>query len=56
MASAALPSAGSDRDFYAGKIAVASFFLRTVLPRLGADRAVIADIDPAIMDLCEAAF
>ncbi|MFB7873669.1 acyl-CoA dehydrogenase [Nocardia sp. NPDC056064] len=56
IASAALPSAGSDRDFYAGKIAVASYFLRTVLPRLGADRAVIADIDSAIMDLDEAAF
>ncbi|MGW6622000.1 acyl-CoA dehydrogenase [Nocardia sp. NPDC055002] len=56
VASAAHPSADKDREFYAGKIAVASFFIRTVLPRLSADRVVIEEIDIAIMELAEAAF
>ncbi|MGW6426721.1 acyl-CoA dehydrogenase [Nocardia sp. NPDC055053] len=56
VAAAALPSATKDRDLYQGKIAVASFFTRTVLPRLSADRAVISDIDAAIMELDVAAF
>ncbi len=55
-ATAALSSATADKAFYEGKIAVASFFARTVLPRLNADRAVIADIDGSIMELDEAAF
>ncbi|MFD6222243.1 acyl-CoA dehydrogenase [Nocardia asteroides] len=56
VAAAALPSATKDRDLYQGKIAVASYFARTVLPRLSTDRAVISDIDAAIMDLDVAAF
>ncbi|MEV0078306.1 acyl-CoA dehydrogenase [Nocardia neocaledoniensis] len=55
-ATAALNSATADKAFYEGKIAVASFFARTVLPRLNADRAVIAEIDGSIMELDEAAF
>ncbi|WP_169812235.1 acyl-CoA dehydrogenase C-terminal domain-containing protein, partial [Nocardia xishanensis] len=47
---------GADRAFYEGKIAVASFFARTVLPRLSADWAVLSEIDTSIMDLDEAAF
>ncbi|MGW6724689.1 acyl-CoA dehydrogenase [Nocardia sp. NPDC055029] len=56
VASIALPSATRDKDLYAGKIAVASYFARTVLPRLSADRVVISEIDTAIMELDEAAF
>ncbi|MFD5178227.1 acyl-CoA dehydrogenase [Nocardia sp. NPDC058379] len=56
VAAAALPSATKDRDLYQGKIAVASYFIRTVLPRLSTDRAVISDIDVAIMELDVAAF
>ncbi|MCP2288463.1 Acetyl-CoA dehydrogenase C-terminal like [Nocardia amikacinitolerans] len=47
---------GADRAFYEGKIAVASFFAKTVLPRLSADRAVLSEIDTSIMELDEAAF
>ncbi|MEU6559349.1 acyl-CoA dehydrogenase [Nocardia nova] len=41
----------ADRSFYEGKIAVATFFTRTVLPHLSADWAVISDTDIAIMNL-----
>jgi hypothetical protein len=34
-----------DAAFYQGKIAAAVFFAHTVLPRLGADREVIAGPD-----------
>ncbi|WP_431955836.1 acyl-CoA dehydrogenase [Nocardia lijiangensis] len=47
---------GADRAFYEGKIAVASFFAKTVLPRLSADWAVMSEIDTSIMELDEAAF
>jgi alkylation response protein AidB-like acyl-CoA dehydrogenase len=46
----------ADRDFYAGKVAAARFFARTVLPRISADRAVAEGVDNALMDLPEAAF
>ncbi|MFX0577574.1 acyl-CoA dehydrogenase [Nocardia nepalensis] len=45
-----------DRAFYQGKITAASYFARTVLPRLGTDRTLISDIDATIMELDEAAF
>ncbi|MFE5285999.1 acyl-CoA dehydrogenase [Nocardia sp. NPDC056611] len=45
-----------DQAFYEGKVAAASYFARNVLPRLSADRAVIADIDSSLMLLDEAAF
>ncbi|WP_280348619.1 acyl-CoA dehydrogenase [Nocardia neocaledoniensis] len=47
---------GTDHAFYEGKVAVAAFFARTVLPRLSADWAVVSEIDSSIMELDEAAF
>ncbi|MFI7665616.1 acyl-CoA dehydrogenase [Nocardia sp. NPDC049526] len=55
IALAALDSGAGDRSFYEGKIAVASYFAKTVLPGLGADWAVISDIDAAAMELDDAA-
>jgi alkylation response protein AidB-like acyl-CoA dehydrogenase len=49
-------SAGRDTAFYEGKVAVARFFARTVLPELTARRAVVDGADNAIMDLDVAAF
>ncbi|MFC9473033.1 acyl-CoA dehydrogenase [Nocardia sp. NPDC056952] len=46
----------ADRAFYEGKVAVAAFFAREVLPRLTSDRTVIADIDADIMILDETSF
>ena len=46
----------ADRSYYEGKIAVARFFARTVLPELTARRAVVESADNAIMDLDVAAF
>lgn len=45
-----------DRDFYRGKIGVASFFAKNVLPMLGATREIIAAVDTEVMDLPEAVF
>jgi alkylation response protein AidB-like acyl-CoA dehydrogenase len=45
-----------DRPFYEGKVAVASFFVRTVLPELSARRAVVESTDNSLMDIDEAAF
>ncbi|MCP2291467.1 acyl-CoA dehydrogenase [Nocardia amikacinitolerans] len=45
-----------DRAFYSGKVAVAKFFARNVLPQLTATRKVLAGIDNDIMELDEAAF
>ncbi|ATL71181.1 acyl-CoA dehydrogenase [Nocardia terpenica] len=45
-----------DEPFYQGKIAVAQFFARNVLPELTAVRAVLANLDNDIMELDEAAF
>ncbi|WP_336083056.1 acyl-CoA dehydrogenase [Nocardia sp. SSK8] len=56
VSSATLATHDDDRPFYEGKIAAASFFARTVLPRLTSDRAVIAQIDTSVMDLDEAIF
>ncbi|WP_179466977.1 acyl-CoA dehydrogenase [Mycolicibacterium vinylchloridicum] len=47
---------GADRAFYEGKIAVASFFAKSVLPQLTSTRLVIETIDNDIMELDEAAF
>ncbi|KQP78266.1 butyryl-CoA dehydrogenase [Aeromicrobium sp. Leaf289] len=47
---------GSDKAFYEGKVAAASFFARTVLPRLTAERAMAENVDASIMELDEAAF
>ncbi len=47
---------GADRSFYEGKIAVASFFAKNLLPLLTSTRQVIETIDNEIMELDEAAF
>ncbi|HEU4360752.1 MAG TPA: acyl-CoA dehydrogenase [Mycobacterium sp.] len=46
----------TDRAFYEGKIAVASFFAKNFLPLLTSTRTVIETIDNDIMELDEAAF
>jgi len=46
----------TDRAFYEGKIVVASFFAKNVLPELTALRAIVADVDNDIMDVDEAVF
>lgn len=48
--------AAGDADFYAGKVAVANFFAKNVLPRLTAERATAENVDLAVMDLAEEAF
>ncbi|WP_280205819.1 acyl-CoA dehydrogenase [Nocardia cyriacigeorgica] len=45
-----------DRAFYAGKVGVATFFARNVLPTLTAVKNVIGSLDTDIMALDEAAF
>jgi len=47
---------GADADFYAGKVAVANFFAKNVLPRLTDERASAENVDLAVMDLAEDAF
>ncbi|WP_241384918.1 acyl-CoA dehydrogenase [Rhodococcus sp. CH91] len=46
----------SDKAFYEGKVAAASFFAKNVLPELSVARQLIADVDLDIMELDEAAF
>jgi alkylation response protein AidB-like acyl-CoA dehydrogenase len=46
----------ADRDFYAGKLAVAKFFAATVLPRLESDRKIIEQTTTDLMDVPEGAF
>jgi alkylation response protein AidB-like acyl-CoA dehydrogenase len=46
----------ADRDFYTGKIAAASFFAVTVLPRLAAERKIAEETTLDLMDLPESAF
>jgi hypothetical protein len=58
VAAAALdagPHTGADEHFYTGKIAVASFFARTVLPELTTRRRIVESTDGAVMALDEAA-
>jgi hypothetical protein len=45
-----------DKAFYRGKIAVASFFARNVLPELSAGRKIVESADNSLMELDEAAF
>jgi len=49
------PSA-KDKAFYEGKVAVANFFAKTVLPELTARRKVAETTDNALMDVDESAF
>jgi alkylation response protein AidB-like acyl-CoA dehydrogenase len=46
----------SDKAFYEGKLAAASFFARNVLPLLAGERAIAENIDSSLMELDEAAF
>jgi hypothetical protein len=46
----------ADRDFYAGKIAVARFFATTVLPRLETERKILEQTALDLMEVPEAAF
>jgi alkylation response protein AidB-like acyl-CoA dehydrogenase len=52
---AGTPSA-KDKAFYEGKVAVASFFAKNVLPELTARRKVAETTDNALMDVDEASF
>jgi hypothetical protein len=45
-----------DRAFYEGKVGVAAFFAKSVLPRLTSDKAIIANADNELMELDEASF
>ncbi|GDY30831.1 acyl-CoA dehydrogenase [Gandjariella thermophila] len=58
VALAALDGEPSERDkaFYTGKVAVASYFAKTVLPELSARRKVVETTDNALMEVDEAAF
>ncbi|MDV6260158.1 acyl-CoA dehydrogenase [Rhodococcoides yunnanense] len=47
---------GKEKAFYEGKVAVASFFAKNILPQLTATRAILTNIDNDIMELDEAAF
>ncbi|MEU7855299.1 acyl-CoA dehydrogenase [Nonomuraea sp. NPDC049141] len=48
--------ADGEDPFYQGKVAAASFFAATVLPRLAAERRVLTATGQDLMDLPEAAF
>jgi hypothetical protein len=54
----ALDGEVSDRDraFYTGKVAVANFFAKNVLPRLTSERRIVAAVDLTVMNLREEAF
>ncbi|GAB2642481.1 acyl-CoA dehydrogenase [Gordonia jinhuaensis] len=47
---------GDDKSFYEGKVAVATFFAKNMLPQLTATRGILENIDNEIMELDEAAF
>lgn len=46
---------GAEKSFYEGKIAVASFFAKNMLPQLTSTRAILENVDNDIMELDEAA-
>ncbi|WP_216211840.1 acyl-CoA dehydrogenase [Amycolatopsis aidingensis] len=58
IAMAKLDAGASAKDvpFYNGKVAVASFFAKTVLPELTARRAIVEAADNDLMEVDEAAF
>ncbi len=59
VALARLDEAGltaSDQAFYQGKVAAAGFFAATVLPRLAAEREIVAATALDAMELPEDAF
>ncbi|MEV4018522.1 acyl-CoA dehydrogenase [Nonomuraea angiospora] len=57
QAEVALAKLGDGEDpFYLGKVAAASFFAKTVLPRLAAERRVLESTGQELMELPEEAF
>jgi hypothetical protein len=56
IAKSKLANAGKDTDFYNGKIASAKFFVRSVLPHISVERAVVESETSEIMNIAEAAF
>ncbi len=52
----ALSASEEDKAFYTGKIAAASFFAQTVLPRVAAERRVLAATGQDLMELPEESF
>ncbi|GII32633.1 acyl-CoA dehydrogenase [Planotetraspora mira] len=52
----ALGESDADQAFYAGKVGAAAFFAQTVLPRLAAERRVLAATGDDLMELPEEAF
>jgi hypothetical protein len=58
-ACASAPALSGERQadaFYHGKIVVASFFAKNVLPTLSSTRAILASLGSEVMELDEAAF
>ena len=49
-------ASAKDQPFYQGKVAVARFFAKNVLPELSARRKVVDNADNSLMDVNEAAF
>ncbi|MDT7785968.1 MAG: hypothetical protein QOF58_4387 [Pseudonocardiales bacterium] len=49
-------ASAKDKSFYEGKIAVASFFAKNVLPELTARRKIAESTDNALMDIDESVF
>ncbi len=49
-------ASAKDKSFYEGKIAVASFFAKNVLPELTSRRKIAESTDNALMDIDESAF
>ena len=56
IAAEKLPTAGTDSDFYIGKIASAQFFVSNFLPLIAADRVIVEATNGSIMDIPESAF
>ncbi|MET9261858.1 acyl-CoA dehydrogenase [Amycolatopsis sp. NPDC004079] len=49
-------ASAKDKPFYEGKLAVASFFAKSVLPELTSRRAIVEAADNSLMEIDEAAF
>jgi hypothetical protein len=56
MAALDAGATGRDKSFYEGKVAVASFFAKSVLPELTARRKIAESTDNALMDIDESVF
>ena len=56
IAQSKLANAGRDTEFYNGKIASAKFFIRSVLPHISVERAVVESETGEIMNISESAF